>query len=82
MGNMFRKLLWLLIVGSVAFAVLRLIPWGHPNDAWQWLTSTANSFGAWVKGLVDSLHLSQLPKVDHPIELPSVSSAPVAAPAG
>ena len=85
MGNVIRKLLWLLVAGSIAVAVIRIIPWGHPNEVWQSLGSAADSFGSWVRGLVDSLHLERLPQPEHPIELPTPqvsAEAPVGAPAG
>lgn len=74
MGYMIRRVLWILIIGSIVVAVVRIFPWQHPNEAWSMLRDTANQFGAWVKSIMDGFHVGELPQPE-PIELPRPSAA-------
>lgn len=72
MGGIAKKVLWLLFVGSVAIAVIRVFPWQHPNEVWVMLGDYAKSFGSWISGVIAGFHTDQLPTPD-PIVLPTVA---------
>jgi hypothetical protein len=67
---MIRKLLWWLLAGSIAVAVIRVFPWEHPNQVWKMLGDYSNQFGAFISDIVGKLHLENIPKPD-PIQLPT-----------
>lgn len=74
MGYTIRRILWILIIGSIVVAVVRIFPWQHPNDAVNMLRDTADQFGNWVKSVMSGFHLGELPKPE-PIVLPQPTTA-------
>lgn len=70
MGQFFKSFLWIVFVGIVVVAVIRIFPWNNPNEAWSKLGETSDTFSSWITGLVDKANIDEIPVPENPIVLP------------
>lgn len=68
-GMVVRRIVFWLVMGSIAVALFRVFPWDNPNAAWAKLSETADGFAAWANGIVSQAHLEDLPQ-PAPLQLP------------
>jgi hypothetical protein len=73
MGSTVRRVLWLLVAGSVAFAIVRGFPFTNPAAAWDWLHQQELAFQSIVNHVTGKLP-SNITNNSH-ITLPAVKSS-------
>jgi hypothetical protein len=74
-----KRALWLLVAGSVLFAIVRGFPVNNPAAVWAWLQEQGVAFKQLVDHIVGKIPVDQLGSGMNPIHLPGAHSS--AAPA-
>jgi hypothetical protein len=75
LGSVIRRVLVLLVVASIAVAVIRVFPWDNPAGVWAQAEQLGNDFSAWIGTLLVKFNVGQLPAPSEPIKLPVATSS-------